>query len=102
MHEVNRRDFLFTSAATLAAAQVRDSSSNPSDHRLPESDRHYQRVKSYIEDTPIPQYRWAPSAAYEAFRDMKFGVRIHWGIYSVAGYDKESWPFLSKSFPERQ
>lgn len=99
---MNRRDFLFTSAAALSAAEVRDSNSNPRDHRLPETDRHYQRVKSYIEDTPVPEYRWASSQAYEAFRDIKFGIRIHWGIYSVAGYDKESWPFLSKSFAERQ
>lgn len=98
---MNRRDFLFTSAA-LSAAQLRGSSTNPRDHHLPETDRQYQRVKSYIEETPVPAYHWASSAAYEAFRDMKFGVRIHWGIYSVAGYDKESWPFLSKSFPERQ
>jgi alpha-L-fucosidase len=99
---MNRRDFLFTNAAALYAAQERASASNPQDHHLPATDRHYQRVKSYIEDTPVSNYRWASSQAYEAFRDMKFGVRIHWGIYSVAGYDKESWPFLSKSFSERQ
>jgi len=98
---MNRRDFLFTSAAALSAAPVRSGPISP-DHHLPETDHQYQRVKSYVEDTPIPSYRWASPQAYEAFRDMKFGVRIHWGIYSVAGYDKESWPFLSKSFAERQ
>ena len=97
---MNRRDFLATTAA-LSALRLRANPSSSPDHHLPETDRHYRRVKSYIEETPIPEYRWAPSAAYEAFRDMKFGVRIHWGIYSVAGYDKESWPFLTKSFPER-
>jgi len=94
--DMNRRDFLLSGAAVLAAAK-----SSETTHRLPETDSHYRHVKSYIEDTPVPEYRWASSQAYEAFRDMKFGVRIHWGIYSVAGYDKESWPFLEKSFAER-
>ncbi len=56
-------------------------------HRLPLTDPHYQRVRSYVEDTPIAEYQWAPSAAYEAFRDMKYGIRIHWGLYSVAGFE---------------
>lgn len=98
--QMNRRDFLITSAA-LSAVQLRGSGSNPQDHHLPATDSHYQRVRSYVEDTPVPEYRWASPKAYEGFRDMKFGVRIHWGIYSVAGYQKESWPFLSKSFAER-
>ena len=98
---MNRRNFLIAGAA-LSAAQLRLRGANTLDHHLPETDRHYQRVKSYIEDTPVPQYRWASTQAYEAFRDMQFGVRIHWGIYSIAGYQKESWPFLSKSFAERQ
>jgi alpha-L-fucosidase len=58
-------------------------------------------VRSYIEDEPIPEYQWASDAAYEAFRDMKYGVRIHWGLYSVAGFTRESWPFLELSFKER-
>jgi alpha-L-fucosidase len=70
-------------------------------HRLPITDSHYQRVRSYIEDEPIPEYRWASDAAYEAFRDMKYGVRIHWGLYSVAGFTHESWPFLELSYHER-
>jgi alpha-L-fucosidase len=32
---------------------------------------------------------------------MKYGVRIHWGIYSVAGFTHESWPFLELSYQER-
>jgi alpha-L-fucosidase len=70
-------------------------------HRLPLTDPHYQRVRSYVEDTPIPEYQWAPSAAYEAFRDMKYGIRIHWGLYSVAGFETESWPYLDLNYQER-
>ncbi len=100
---MNRRNFLLTTgAAAVSAGQMRGEGPVRRDHHLPETDRHYQRVKSYVEETPVPQYRWASTQAYEAFRDMKFGVRIHWGIYSVALYQKESWPFLSASFAERQ
>src|SRR6185503_11497302 len=40
--------------------------------------------------------------AYESFRDIKFGIRVHWGIYSQQGFDHESWPFLDLSNAERQ
>jgi alpha-L-fucosidase len=56
----------------------------------------------YIEKTPIAEYRSAPSSAYEAFQDMKFGIRIHWGIYSIWHRGPESWPFLPMSFADRQ
>src|SRR5438270_9917751 len=74
---------------------------NAAEHRLPASDSHYQRVRSYVEDKPIPEYRWASEAAYDAFRDMKYGVRIHWGLYSVAGFTRESWPFLELSYHQK-
>lgn len=74
----------------------------PASYRLPETDRHYRRVRSYIEETPIPEYRWASSAAYEAFRDLKYGVRLHWGPYSIWRLKHESWPFLEMPFAERQ
>ena len=99
---MNRREFLVAGAAAVALPRANADTAHPLDHHLPATDSHYKRVKSYIEDTPVPQYHWASSKAYEEFRDMKFGVRIHWGIYSMAGYDKESWPFLNKTFAERQ
>ena len=52
-------------------------------HRLPASDQNYARSSSYIENVPIPEYRWASDAAYERFQDMKYGGRIHWGLYSI-------------------
>lgn len=33
---------------------------------------------------------------------MKFGVRIHWGIYSIWHLGAESWPFLKMPFEKRQ
>lgn len=70
-------------------------------HRLPETDGHYLRTCGYIEDTPVADYRWAPDGKYEDFLDMKFGIRIHWGLYSILQLQNESWPFLTMSKEER-
>jgi alpha-L-fucosidase len=70
--------------------------------RLPSTDVHWRQVESYIEAEPEPGYRHASEAAYEAFRDMKFGVRLHWGLYSIWNLPEESWPFLKMSNERRQ
>lgn len=70
-------------------------------HHLPFSDPHYRRVRGYIEEVPEAGYKWASPKAYDAFLDMKYGVRIHWGLYSLAGFNHESWPFLDLDFPAR-
>lgn len=98
---MNRRKLLASAAATLAAAYA-----YPGLAQLPESARGFptselERVP-YIEDAPVPEYQWAPASAYEAFQDMKFGVRIHWGIYSIWHRGAESWPFLQMSLDDRQ
>src|SRR5579859_7203326 len=69
--------------------------------RLPANDTHYQRVKGYVEDVPDPDYHQASEAAREAFRDLKFGVRIHWGVYCL-WETGESWPLLGYSNERRQ
>ena len=69
-------------------------------HRLPKSDGHYMRTSGYIEDDPIAEYSWAPDQAYEDFMDMKFGIRLHWGIYSII-QEEASWPLLDMSLGER-
>jgi hypothetical protein len=30
-----------------------------------------------------PSYHHAPQAAIETFKDRKFGIRIHWGLYCM-------------------
>lgn len=70
-------------------------------HHLPFNDSHYRRVRSYIEEIPEAGYKWASPKAYDAFLDMKFGARIHWGLYSLASFNHESWPFLDLDFPAR-
>ncbi len=37
-----------------------------------------------------PDYKRAPKAAIESFKDLKFGIRIHWGVYSMNG-SNPSW-----------
>lgn len=47
-------------------------------------------------DKVDPNYHNAPTAAVEAWKDLKFGMRIHWGPYSVMSLDA-SWPLQSSS-----
>jgi len=94
---MNRRAFMMSS---LAPAALR--AAERKNHSLPKTDTHYRQVESYVEDIPVPEYRWASEQAYEAFRDIKYGVRLHWGLYSIKGEPQESWPFLKMSFAERQ
>jgi alpha-L-fucosidase len=71
-------------------------------HRLPVTDGHYQGTCGYVEDTPVDEYTWAPPRVYEEFLDMKFGIRVHWGLYSILQLQEESWPFLKMQPAERQ
>ena len=100
---LTRRKLFAESAALLAASQLRAApdGSEPRNHKLPENERQYVRVKSYVEETPVEGYRWASPAAYESFQDIKYGVRVHWGIYSIQHRHPESWPFLQMSSAER-
>src|ERR1039457_4971609 len=93
---MDRRAFLEFGLALTGAALF----GGQSRRRFPA--REYDRVGRYVEDNPVPGYRWASGRAYEQFRDMKYGVRIHWGLYSIWGRDGESWPFLLMPFEERQ
>jgi alpha-L-fucosidase len=96
---MNRRDFL-ASAAAMAATSVSSgfAQTSASVNSFPTS---LLLNEPYVEDIPIPEYHSAPTAAYEAFQDMKFGIRIHWGIYSIWHRGPESWPFLQMSFEDR-
>jgi alpha-L-fucosidase len=70
--------------------------------RLPETDMYYSMVKEYAGGVPDADYEQASEEAREAFRDMKYGVRIHWGLYSLWNLQGESWPFLRMPFEKRQ
>src|SRR5579872_6324749 len=97
---MNRRQFLVSSAAVAASSTFPGfgQSSEPAQGFPPSEVRN----DPYIENPPIAEYHHAPIGSYEAFQDMKFGIRIHWGIYSIWHRGPESWPFLEMSFAERQ
>jgi len=99
---MNRREFIASSGALAALSAVPSwvSAQGPeSIDSFPE--KVLQGDSPYVERVPIPEYHNAPTAAYEAFQDMKFGARIHWGLYSIWHRGAESWPFLKMSFEDR-
>jgi alpha-L-fucosidase len=97
---VNRREFLVSAAAMAISPAYRDLAQQPA--RFNGFPAPVLLPDSYVEQTPIADYHWASSSAYEAFKDMKFGIRIHWGIYSIWHRGAESWPYLPMSFEDRQ
>jgi alpha-L-fucosidase len=68
---------------------------------LPKSDGHYIQTRNYAEDIPDADYIHASEAAHEAFRDIKFSIRIIWGVYSKWGIEA-SWPVLGYSNEKKQ
>ena len=70
--------------------------------KAPENEGHMFQVRSYVEHDPEPDYQHASLEALEAFRDMKYGVRIHWGLYTLWKLRNESWKFLRMSRQRRQ
>lgn len=71
-----------------------------------EKDRHIvlpdKQREFYIEQEPHLDYVHASIEAHESFRDMKFAVRIHWGLYSIWELRGESWPFLRMDYQKKQ
>jgi len=93
MAELKSRDISSNSRAKVAESRR--------ENRLPSSDNHLKPVQGFVEESPVPAYQWASEEAYEAFADMKYGIRIHWGVYSLLNVDA-SWPMLDMKFPEKQ
>ena len=91
--------FVFAEAVRQAEAVAFDRSR---DIYLPVTDYHLKAVSSFVETEPDADYLHASETAYEAFRDIKFSVRIHWGIYSIKQMNGESWGFLNLSNAEKQ
>jgi alpha-L-fucosidase len=97
---MNRREFLASTGVLVASYACPSlAKQDVSTHGFPASQL---ETVPYIENQPIAGYHSAPASAYEAFQDMKFGIRIHWGIYSIWHRGPESWPFLEMSFDDRQ
>lgn len=73
----------------------------PNNH-LPENETHWLDVKNWVEYDPEPGYAHATASAVEAFKDIKYAVRIHWGLYSLLHLQGESWPFLNMENEQKQ
>ena len=71
-------------------------------YHSPENEVHFREVKAYIENEPGSDYQHAPDSARQAFIDTKYGIRIHWGLYTMWNLEHESWPFLKMSKRRRQ
>ncbi len=98
---MNRRNFIASGSVAAALTATRAWGQSPlGPNSFPANN--LAADSPYVEDTPISEYHNASAAAVEAFQDMKFGARIHWGIYSIWHRGGESWPFLKMSFEDRQ
>ena len=97
---MNRREFLASTGAVAAASAIPAWDQGQS--QIDSFPENILRDSPYTEHEPIQGYHNARASAYEAFQDMKFGARVHWGIYSIWHRGAESWPFLKMSFEDRQ
>jgi len=68
---------------------------------IPKTDHHYRVISDYIEEVPDDDYIKAPRSAIKAFNDIKFAVRIHFGIYSILKLNDESWQFIKMNYEEK-
>ena len=55
-----------------------------------------EKFSGWWSDNVDSNYRHASLVTVEAWKDLKFGMRIHWGPYSVLGLDA-SWPLQGSS-----
>ena len=70
--------------------------------RVPAHDILLKASQGWVESEPEADYTHASSAAFEALRAIKYGVRLHWGLYSLYEQGNESWPFLRLPPAEKQ
>jgi alpha-L-fucosidase len=93
--------FLFGAVATGIAQTEQARQDREATLRLPKNDVHYLETSTYIEDVPDKEYVHASAGAYERFRDIKYSIRIHWGVYTLQ-HVEASWPLLDYSNEKRQ
>lgn len=106
-NKVRRRDFLSKSLGTAGlACGLGQVLSSPAYSAVPQlgkdsidGESRYQALEKALDreamqrgwlQTVNPGYHYASDEAVEAFKDLKFGIRIHWGLYCMIGSDA-SW-----------
>jgi hypothetical protein len=97
---MKRRHFLTTSLMASSAVCGMGGGAVPSRSQTtgeifaepPDSEKRYLELSRTLDRPAMergwassvdPGYRHAPPAAVDAFRDLKFGIRIHWGLYCL-------------------
>ncbi|HEY3770801.1 MAG TPA: alpha-L-fucosidase [Candidatus Angelobacter sp.] len=95
---MRRREFLQAgTAAGIGALTGRGLAGQQAQSPSPGSSAPAQNVDhQWWSDKVDPKYHNAAAAAVESWKDQKFGMRIHWGPYSVLGVDA-SWPLQGSS-----
>ncbi|HEV2351695.1 MAG TPA: alpha-L-fucosidase [Terriglobia bacterium] len=80
------------STPDLGPAQATVESQQPDESRFQElkSRLDFEAMQRGWAKTVDPDYHHAPAESVEAFQDLKFGIRVHWGLYSMIG-SHESW-----------
>ena len=83
---------MLTSLTVLTACNPNKSKNDANNANQQEPVSEYDRNHLEVD----ADYKHAPEEAYEAWMDRRFGMRIHWGVYSQLGLDA-SWPTLDAS-----
>jgi alpha-L-fucosidase len=68
---------------------------------LPADDFTGIKTSTICEPVAVPEYEYASEQAYEDFQDIKYGVRLHWGLYTLNETDA-SWPLITMTHAQRQ
>jgi alpha-L-fucosidase len=101
---VKRRRFLARSVglagglgALVSHTSPGRAAETPADKREGCAYSRYRELQELAEESWSPgpstadaDYAHAPQTAIDAFKDLKFGIRIHWGLYCLIG-SHESW-----------
>ena len=96
---MRRREFVKGTVAGIGAwagLQLTGSEAQAEPQAAPAKIEPHSNFQKWWSDKVDPNYHNAPIAAVESWKDRKFGMRIHWGPYSVLGVDA-SWPLQGSS-----
>jgi len=93
---------IFTCSFDVSSQNIDSRNDREASLRLPKTDLGYKSTSAYIEDVPDADYRHASETAYERFRDIKYSIRIHWGVYVLQPGTEASWNFLKYTNEKKQ
>ena len=92
---MNKLLLLFLSSIITTTVLAQQENQRDIDGRLITGKPNSWAFKPYMEKANLSNYSHASPEAVEAFKDLKYGIRIHWGIYSF--FQGESWILKNRS-----